>query len=84
MLARTPQSFGYIIGGSIFGPFLGVTLSLVAVQATAVGIASTIIALPPIFLIPVGRVVFGERGSPRAVAGTVVALAGVAILLLWG
>ena len=83
-LARTPQSFIHILGGSFFGPFLGVTLSLIAVQATAVGIASTIIALPPIFLLPVGYFVFGERVSWRAVGGTVIALAGVAILLLWG
>ncbi|NOZ49731.1 MAG: DMT family transporter [Chloroflexi bacterium] len=83
-LASTPQSFIHILGGSFFGPFLGVTLSLMAVQATAVGIASTIIALPPIFLLPVGYFVFGERVSWRAVGGTVIALAGVAILLLWG
>lgn len=81
-LARMPHSFVYILGGSFFGPFLGVTLSLVAVQATAVGIASTIIALPPIFLLPIGYFVFQERVGWRAVAGTVAALSGVAILLL--
>ncbi|NOZ72583.1 MAG: DMT family transporter [Chloroflexi bacterium] len=83
-LFSTPKSFIHILGGSFFGPFLGVTLSLVAVQATAVGIASTIIALPPIFLLPIGYFVFQERVGWRAVAGTVVALSGVAILLLWG
>jgi drug/metabolite transporter (DMT)-like permease len=81
-LAQTPQSFVHILGGSFFGPFLGVTLSLIAVQATAVGIASTIIALPPIFMLPIGYFVFQEHVSGRAVAGTVVALSGVALLLL--
>jgi drug/metabolite transporter (DMT)-like permease len=72
----------YILGGAIFGPLLGVSLSLYAVQNTNVGIASTLIALPPIFLLPVGRFVFKEHISWRAVLGTVIAVAGVG-LLFW-
>jgi drug/metabolite transporter (DMT)-like permease len=72
----------FILAGSIFGPLVGVSLSLFAIQNTDVGIASTLIALPPIFLLPVGHFVYKEHISWRAVAGTVIAVIGVG-LLFW-
>jgi drug/metabolite transporter (DMT)-like permease len=81
-LRRRPEAMKYILGGAFFGPFLGVTLSLVAVQRTQVGIASTLLALPPIFLLPISHFVFKERIGWSAIAGTLVAVAGVAILAL--
>ena len=74
----------FIFFGAFFGPFLGVWLSLVSVQATYVGIASTLMALTPILILPVLRIWFQEHITWRAVLGTVVALAGVAVLLLQG
>ena len=76
------QRFGmlYILGGSFFGPLIGVSLSLFAIQNTNLGIASTIIALPPIVLLPVGHFVFKETITWRAVAGTILAVSGVGIL----
>ena len=71
-----------IFGGSVFGPFLGVWLSLVAIKFASIGIASTLMALPPIFLIPLTHWIFKERISLRAVIGTVIAVAGVAIIFL--
>ena len=71
-----------IVGGTIFGPFLGVWLSLIAIQNAPVGIASTLMGLSPIFLVPIGRIVFRESFSWRTVAGTLIAIAGVALLFL--
>lgn len=89
--AQTVQSvldnkryLGYIALGALFGPFLGVWLSLVSVQATYVGIASTLMALTPIIILPVLKWGFKEHVSGRAVIGTVIALAGVAILFING
>lgn len=76
------KAVGWLSGGVIFGPFLGVWLSLVAVQHTYVGIASTLMALPPIILIPLSRWVFKERITVGTVIGTIIAIAGVAILFL--
>jgi drug/metabolite transporter (DMT)-like permease len=81
-IRNTPLSARYILLGAIFGPVIGVYLSLVAVQFAPVGIASTLMALPPVFLIPIDRIVFGNKVSPRAILGTVIALSGVAILFL--
>lgn len=73
-----------IFYGSITGPFIGVWLSLVAVQAAFVGIASTLMALTPVIMLPAVRWVYQERVSRRAVLGTAVALAGVAVIFLAG
>lgn len=71
-----------ITSGSLTGPFLGVTLSLLAVQLAPVGIASTLMALTPVLLLPVSYLVFGERFGWQALAGTLTALAGVTLLFM--
>lgn len=69
-----------ILGGAVFGPFVGVWLSLVAVQNVEVGIASTLMAMTPIFLLPLVHFIYREKISPRAIVGTVIAVAGVAAM----
>ncbi|MCL4560173.1 MAG: DMT family transporter [Chloroflexi bacterium] len=71
-----------VAGGTIVGPFIGVWMSLVAVQLTYVGIASTLIALTPIFLLPISKWGYKEQVSRVAVAGTLIALMGVAVIFL--
>jgi drug/metabolite transporter (DMT)-like permease len=75
-------TWAYTLTGSFFGPFVGVTLSIVAIQNAAVGIASTLMALPPVFLLPLSALVFKERIGWQAVVGTAVAMLGVALLCL--
>lgn len=69
-------------GGAFFGPYLGVWLSLVAVQYAYIGIAATLMALPPIFLIPLTRWIFKEKITLGAVLGTIIAMCGVALIFL--
>lgn len=76
------QAILHITAGAVFGPFLGVWLSLLSIQLTHVGVASTLMALPPIFLLPISHFVFKEKLGWSAIAGTLVAMAGVAILFL--
>lgn len=71
-----------ILGGTLFGPVFGMTLSLVAVQASAVGIASALMALSPVLLLPLARWQFQERISARAALGTLAALGGGAMIFL--
>lgn len=68
--------------GALVGPTMGVTLSLVALGNSRVGVASTLMALTPVFLLPLGAVAFGERITWRSVVGTVCAVGGVAVLWL--
>jgi drug/metabolite transporter (DMT)-like permease len=81
-VGRDPATLRATVLGAFFGPFIGVWLSLFAVQRTAIGIASTLIALPPVFLVPISHFVFHERISWQAIAGTIVAFAGVGLLFL--
>jgi len=81
-LRGNPRVLAMLSLASITGPVLGVTSSLFALQYTQVGIASTLTALPPVFLLPVGWLVFKEKFDWGAVLGTFVAIAGVALLFL--
>jgi drug/metabolite transporter (DMT)-like permease len=68
--------------GSFFGPFLGVSMSLVALRYTTAGIASTITSITPITIIPFSIFLFKEKVKPSEIFGAIVSVAGVAILLL--
>lgn len=81
-LREKPIAIKYIAIASVLGPFLGIFFSLLAIQHTSMGVASTLQALPPVFLIPISYFFFKEKISFRAITGTVIALAGVVVLFL--
>jgi len=83
-IADDGKAWWFTLAGSFLGPFLGVTLSIVAIQHSPVGIASTLMALPPVFLLPLSAAIFHERIGWQAVLGTAVAVAGVALLSFLG
>ncbi len=68
--------------GAVTGPFIGVWLSLVAVNNTKVGIASALMALVPVLLLPLTRIVLKEHISLRALWGTLAAFLGVILLFV--
>jgi len=77
---RTRRTRWAILGGTVAGPFMGMTLSLAAVQLAPVGIASTLMSLSPVLLLPLAHWIFKERITQRAIVGTVVAMVGVAMI----
>jgi drug/metabolite transporter (DMT)-like permease len=77
---RDKLAFRALVAGSTVGPFLGIWLSLIAVQNARLGIASTLMALPPVLLIPLEYLVYHRRVSRRSMTGTLVAMVGVALL----
>lgn len=79
-LKINPRSFQYILIGAFIGPFLGITFSMVAIQNANVAIASTLMSLSPIFLLPISWIFFHERFNWRVIVGTCVAITGVIIL----
>ncbi len=79
---RHPGAMARIAVGATFGPFLGVSLSLLAVQHTQAGVASTIMSIVPVLIIGPSVLFFKERVTLRAVVGAVAAVGGVAVLFL--
>jgi len=76
------RAMKYISIGSLFGPFIGVSLSLLAVQHASTGIVSTITSITPILLIPVSILVFKEKVFPREVLGAIITLVGISLLFI--
>ena len=77
-----PSALGWAAFGALFGPVIGVSASLLAIQHAEIGVASTLMALPPVFMLPISYFVFKERFGWQAVAGTLLAITGVALLFL--
>ncbi len=71
-----------VLIGAACGPVLGVTCSLIAIDRTSIGIASTIMATVPIFMLPAVRIIHHEKLSWESILGALVAVGGVA-LLFW-
>jgi drug/metabolite transporter (DMT)-like permease len=76
-----PKLLLIIAVASFFSTFLGLWLQQIALKYSPTGIAQTLGATSPLFVLPMAKVL-GEKLSGRAIGGAVVALIGVAILVL--
>ena len=76
------EGIKYTAGGALIGPFIGMTLSMVAVAYAEAGVAQTLMSLMPVFIIPVIWVIYKEKTNWRGIAGAILAVVGVAILFL--
>lgn len=83
-----PKSFAdgkamkWLTVGSVFGPFLGVSFSLMAVQHTHAGIAQTIMSLTPVLIIPPAVLINKEKVTAREIIGAIVAVGGVILFFV--
>lgn len=68
--------------GAFFGPFLGVSFSLIAIKFTEAGIASTIMALVPVLIILPAVILYKQKVTLAEVAGAVISVGGVALFFL--
>ncbi|MCX7703329.1 MAG: DMT family transporter, partial [Planctomycetota bacterium] len=66
----------FAFGGAFFGPFIGVTLSLVAVKHTKIGVAMTLLSTMPVTVLPYSVLVYRERLTVRRVLGAALAVIG--------
>jgi drug/metabolite transporter (DMT)-like permease len=76
------RSMLFISLGSFFGPFLGVAFSLLSVQNTEAGVASTIMSIVPVLIIAPSVLLFRERVTLMELGGAFAAVGGVALLFL--
>ncbi len=68
--------------GATFGPFLGVSSSLIAVKYTATGIASTIMSVSPILILPATYLLYKQQITWKELLGAIVSVAGVALFFI--
>lgn len=81
-LRKNPRALKLIMLGSLIGPVLGVSSSLLSVQHAEIGVASTLMALPPVIVLPFSYFYFKEKIGWQALAGTALAIVGTAVLFL--
>ena len=71
----------YMFLGTLFGPVLGVSCSLLAIQHLPVATAQTIFALLPIVVLPINYFYYKERITLQSVFACAIAVLGVFILI---
>ena len=72
----------YAVAGTFFGPFLGVTLSLITISKLDVAVAQTIFSLVPAFALIISFVFYKEKITLQSFAGIIISILGV-IILIW-
>ena len=77
---RNKTGLKYTTAGAFVGPFIGVTLSMVAIAYTQTGIAQTLMSLMPVMIIPLTRIAYSEKTKRQGILGAIMAVIGVAIL----
>jgi drug/metabolite transporter (DMT)-like permease len=74
---KNKKAMGRLSIGSFFGPFLGVSFSLWAVRFTSTGVASAIMSIVPVLIIPFSVLIMKEKFNPKELFGAVLAMIGV-------
>ncbi len=76
------SALGITLIGTILGPYLGITFSLIAIENTKVGIAATLMSTMPIIMLPMIRFIYKEKLFWRSITGAILAVAGIAMIFL--
>lgn len=76
------KTMGVLSIGAFFGPFLGITLSLFAVQHANPGVVQTIVSINPVLIIPFSIWLYHEKISLREAIGAVIAVIGVSLFFI--
>ncbi|MBN2682438.1 MAG: DMT family transporter [Bacteroidales bacterium] len=76
------KAFASLSLGSFFGPFLGISFSLIAISYTNPGIVQTIVSINPILIIPFSIWFLKEKITWLEVFGAMVAVTGIAMFFL--
>jgi drug/metabolite transporter (DMT)-like permease len=71
-----------VSAGSIFGPFVGVSLSLMAIQHTNTAVASTIMATTPIIILIPYILIYKKKITFIEVIGAILSVVGVSLFFL--
>lgn len=79
---RDRKGMNAALWATITGPFIGVSLSLMAVQYTEAGIASTLMALTPVFIIWPSYFFFKQNVTFKEIVGACISVVGVSLFFI--
>ena len=76
------SAFRPLLVASLLGPVMGVSLVMFAYRTTEAGVVATLSTLYPVFVVPVVWLRGDDTPSFRTIAGTLIAIGGVALIFL--
>lgn len=79
---KNPPAMKALLLGAFFGPFLGISFSLLSIKHTQAGIASTIMAIVPVLILAPSAWIYKEKITAVEIAGAVISVAGVAFFFI--
>lgn len=79
---KNPGAMKPLVLGAFFGPFLGISFSLLSIRHTQAGIASTIMAISPVLILAPSAWLYKEKITAVELAGAVISVAGVAFFFI--
>lgn len=79
---RDRKAMWCVLGSTLFGPFIGVSASLLATLYTNAGIAQTIFALTPVLIIAPSALLFNQKVTVREVIGAIISVIGVSLFFV--
>jgi drug/metabolite transporter (DMT)-like permease len=80
VFSRDRKALLLTAAGSVLGPFLGISFSLIAISHTDVAVAATLMATVPILMLPLVHIFHHEHLSWKSIAGAFVTVLGVGLL----
>jgi len=80
--ANDRKAMWCVLASTVFGPFIGVSASLLATMYTSAGIAQTLFALTPILIIAPAAILFHQKVTFREVIGAIISVTGVCLFFV--
>jgi drug/metabolite transporter (DMT)-like permease len=68
--------------GAFFGPFLGVSFSLLSIKHTSTGVASAIMSIVPVIIIAPAVLIFKQKFNSKELIGALITVSGVMLFFL--
>lgn len=79
---RNGKAMIFTFSACMFGPVIGVSLSLMATLYTSTGVAQTIMALAPVFILLPAYLLFNQKITALEIIGAVVSVIGVSLFFI--
>ena len=73
----------YVLLGTLFGPVLGVSSSIISLEYVPVSIAQTLFSTSPIFMLPISHFIMKDKVNSRAIIGVLIAVLGIGLLMIY-